>query len=812
MLAVFRNVIASTALLLNMGSAVVSQERSLVGYATPRTVRPGEVVEFKVTTVGDDASYQADLVKVINGDGLSVYKDLFEMRPVVADFAGSFNGTEQQLHLGSYVEIDPSTSLDSLESFTVGAWIFPTFNPAEYEAPDLENPDPFNPPTMNIADQITDQTIVSRFDGVSGKGWHLSLDEAYHLGLTIADGDSSVSVKLDQPVRDWDWAYVVASYDAATATASVRLIEEPFSPGDQFTARDLSAFGETPEPPHEGPLRVAAVRNGEGAAMAQREKPGNGFNGRIQDVRITNVTLSADDTRRLMLETAPVDMVGKIVLNLDFSAGIKTDKATDVSGRGNHGVVVNIPERAVRGRFWKPGSSIHWTMNGTGYDAIHFHADDLYDAEWRTDFTYTIPEDLPSGVYAARLKKGDFTDYAVFFVAPPKGQPSAKLVFWASTYNYLAYTNISIGGTVPQNYPSHNFNEDDYAFMRENQDYAAGGVYNMHVDGTYFIYGSPLRPDLHLRPDGLVVYNFVQDTHALSFLEHEGISYDVITDEMVDQEGAELLGQYDAVLTSSHPEYITGPIWDALSEYTMEGGRLIYPGGNGWFWAGAENPGYPGAYESRNFMPIGERSLTGGQVGSLLVETGRMPGPVVGVEMAAMTWHGAAAFAKLEDAANPRAAWIFEGTSEGREFGWYGIDKVRPGVAGFETDKFVASNGTPRHALHLATNTTMNKTIENVKMGALPIAISYDPATDNWAGADVVFFETANGGAVFSAGAITWMSSTPENGYDNDVAQITRNVINRFLDPAPFPQIPTTEVDDVDRPPSSPEYEHADQK
>ncbi|WP_159090096.1 hypothetical protein [Ruegeria sp. Alg231-54] len=56
------------------------------------------------------------------------------------------------------------------------------------------------------------------------------------------------------------------------------------------------------------------------------------------------------------------------------------------------------------------------------------------------------------------------------------------------------------------------------------------------------------------------------------------------------------------------------------------------------------------------------------------------------------------------------------------------------------------------------------------------------------------------------------MSSTPENGYDNDVAQITRNVITRFLDPTPFPAVPAEEVDDVNRVPSNPEYEHADQK
>ena len=52
--------------------------------------------------------------------------------------------------------------------------------------------------------------------------------------------------------------------------------------------------------------------------------------------------------------------------------------------------------------------------------------------------------------------------------------------------------------------------------------------------------------------------------------------------------------------------------------------------------------------------------------------------------------------------------------------------------------------------------------------------------------ADMVFFETQNGGAVFSTGSIAWAGSLPHAGYDNDVARITTNVLNRFLEEAPF--------------------------
>ena len=52
--------------------------------------------------------------------------------------------------------------------------------------------------------------------------------------------------------------------------------------------------------------------------------------------------------------------------------------------------------------------------------------------------------------------------------------------------------------------------------------------------------------------------------------------------------------------------------------------------------------------------------------------------------------------------------------------------------------------------------------------------------------ADMTFFETPGGGAVFSVSSIAWGASLPENGYDNNVARITENVIRRFLDDTPF--------------------------
>lgn len=52
--------------------------------------------------------------------------------------------------------------------------------------------------------------------------------------------------------------------------------------------------------------------------------------------------------------------------------------------------------------------------------------------------------------------------------------------------------------------------------------------------------------------------------------------------------------------------------------------------------------------------------------------------------------------------------------------------------------------------------------------------------------ADMTFFETPAGGAVFSNGSITFCGSLLSDQEHNDVSRLTHNVIDRFLDPKPF--------------------------
>ena len=46
--------------------------------------------------------------------------------------------------------------------------------------------------------------------------------------------------------------------------------------------------------------------------------------------------------------------------------------------------------------------------------------------------------------------------------------------------------------------------------------------------------------------------------------------------------------------------------------------------------------------------------------------------------------------------------------------------------------------------------------------------------------ADLVYLPYPAGGAVFSVGSCSWCGSLSTDGYDNDIARITANVLRRF--------------------------------
>ena len=128
----------------------------------------------------------------------------------------------------------------------------------------------------------------------------------------------------------------------------------------------------------------------------------------------------------------------------DFSEGIHTEQLADTSPAKRHGWTMQMPARAVKGVRWD-GSTQRWLDDPAQYGAIHFHEDDLVDAGWTPDFSWNVPVDLPSGVYAVKLSLGGSVDYVPFFVRPAPGANRSQVAFLASTATYLAYANQRLG-------------------------------------------------------------------------------------------------------------------------------------------------------------------------------------------------------------------------------------------------------------------------------------------------------------------------------------------------------------------------------
>ena len=74
------------------------------------------------------------------------------------------------------------------------------------------------------------------------------------------------------------------------------------------------------------------------------------------------------------------------------------------------------------------------------------------------------------------------------------------------------------------------------------------------------------------------------DLHLIDWLDVHGVAVDLITDDDLHHEGIGLLTPYRVLLTGSHPEYWTAPMMAALDDYLSTGGRLMYLGGNGFYW------------------------------------------------------------------------------------------------------------------------------------------------------------------------------------------------------------------------------------
>ena len=179
--------------------------------------------------------------------------------------------------------------------------------------------------------------------------------------------------------------------------------------------------------------------------------------------------------------------------------------------------------------------------------------------------------------------------------------------------------------------------------------------------------------------------------------------------------------------------------------------------------------------------PPGSKPPRGGsEYGGLWRRNGRSPNQLVGIGFSAQGFEKASFYVRDPEVLESRASWILDGVVND-EIGTSGLGG---GAAGQEIDRYDVRLGSPEHAVIVASATEFAPDMLRTKEEFEGTVAFPDP--DPFVRSDIVFYETPNGGAVFSVGSISWFGALARDGYDNDVAQITRNVLTRFVDPAPL--------------------------
>ncbi|MGC5010866.1 N,N-dimethylformamidase beta subunit family domain-containing protein [Streptosporangium sp. DT93] len=638
---------------------------------------------------------------------------------------------------------------------------------------------------------------------LGGEGWRLLL------GL---DGEGRAEASVDTPagrvhghlpsaLRRGAWSLLVATWET-TPSETILDLTAGDGPAREGGVRGVGSRGrDLPAPPSAGALRIGAGRDGEHPWL-----------GRVALPLLTRSPLDPAGRAALfglttgsgLLERAGADVVAL----WDVSADPGAPLVRDISGNGRHAHAVNRPLTGLVG----PGAGAGET---TARTAVQFSPEDLDDAGWPRTCTVTVPEDIGSTVLGIRLRASGQSFVVPLVVRPPHGteheqerdmareqghgtargaaRPAAPpLAVILPTFTYLAYANHRqsseaeyFGDYSRVTARPITLSETD-VYLNAHRELGLS-LYDSRREGGAVHHSSRLRPVLNYTADYVwwmtgAPRHFSADILLLRWLRSEGFAFDVLADEDVHAGGAGLLADYRVVMTGSHPEYVSAPERDAVSGYVSGGGRLMYLGGNGFYWVTGVDPRYPHAVEVRRKgtgdwwdNEPGEDVLTStGELGGLWRRRGLPPQELLGVGFAAQGWGPAPGYTRLPDSYRDEASWVFAGVGTDT-VGRYGL--ALGGAAGDEIDRASTELGTPPGTLVLATSAGGHSHHYQ--------AAAEDSSPDGTTvRADMTLRRLGDGGAVFSTGSINWIASLACR--EGDVRDVTRTVLSRFLLPDPL--------------------------
>jgi N,N-dimethylformamidase len=723
----------------------------LLGYAQPFVAHPGQTVAVKVSTTL--AEFTAEVVRLDRAGQPA--------RPQPA--SGRYPGRRQDLVSGSYLIAEPGAGAPGGGGGTIQLWFCPTL---------LSGP----------------QCLMSGH-GPDG-GWELMTGADGRLAIVrrSASGAAAASLSAGPRLIAGQWYFAAVTWDD---TGAVTLMAEPRrsrpSPADDATQDSLG-----------GPFPGARVITA-GAALAGG-RPQRCFNGKIDTPRLFAGVLTVAQLTALAAD-APAARIGSLRHEwlLGPEAAQPPHRVRDAGPGRCDATLVNLPTLGVTGRNWTPGTE-SFAAQPHEYRAAHFHEDDLSDAGWATDLSFEVPAGWPSGVYGIRLRAGEHEDTVPLIVTTARARgrrPAAAVLL--PTFSYLAYANEHASWEHPIKSSAAEAAAlpvtDRDRFMARHR---LLSLYERHADGSGTCLSSWRRPVLNMRPGYHLPlvrgpHQFSADLELLHWLERREVAVDVITDDDLHRRGAAALAPYRVILTGSHPEYTSTQMLDGLEGYLDSGGRLMYLGGNGFYWVTTAPEDDPYVIEVRRGLagtrvwesPPGEcyQAMTG-ERGGLWRLRGRPPQALTGVGFTAQGFDVSLPYRVEAGAADGRAAFILAGLDADAPLG--GGGSVLGGPAGFEIDRADAALGTPPGAVLVASARGFSDGYQGAVEDITTADSRQGGTVSELVRSDVVFFETPAGGAVFATGSIAWCGALEAGGEETPVGRITGNVLSRFLDETPF--------------------------